>query len=347
MLIIIIIIGSIILILLLALFYLKNDAHFITRFLKENPTRSSLYIIRNEDVVISRNEKQLMPLASTVKLLIAYAYTINVSQHALSGKEQIDIDDVNRFYLPGTDANAHKNWLDEMERKTILHNNLIVLDEVVKGMIRYSSNANAEYLIDKLGIDSINKAISEASINDHTPIYPFVSSLIASQKPDKENLVSESWAIHERLKNNDNSFLESFKIPKLPDQKIWSDKLPASTTKDYCSFMHKINTGRLPDKNAADHLKEILAWPFDFNPINKKHFTSLGMKGGSTAFVVTETLFASDKSGTNTALAIFFNDLADWERIIINWNLNKFERNILLNEKFRIDVVKKLSIPKQ
>lgn len=109
--------------------------------------------------------------------------------------------------------------------------------------------------------------------------------------------------------------------------------------------MNKINTGKLPDKNATDHLKEILSWPFEFNPINKKHFSSLGMKGGSTAFVITEVLYATDNAGNNMAMAIFFNDLADWERIIINWNLNKFERNILLNEKFRSQVVKKLSPP--
>ena len=45
---------------------------------------------------------------------------------------------------------------------------------------------------------------------------------------------------------------------------------------------------------------------------------------------------------SNTALAVFFNDLKDWEKIIIDWNLSRFELKVLLDEKFKNAVKEKL-----
>ena len=45
------------------------------------------------------------------------------------------------------------------------------------------------------------------------------------------------------------------------------------------------------------------------------------------------------------AMAIFFNELKDWEKIILEWNLSKFELKVLLDEKFRNAVKEKLSGP--
>ena len=336
MLILVIIVASALLILLIALWLLKNDTRYITRFIKENPDRSSIYLIRNDKVILAHNENKLMPLASTVKIIIALEYANQVSKNVISKNETVDLTELNKFYLANTDAGAHNSWQKELEHKQLIRNNSVSLEEVVKGMIKFSSNANAEYLIAKLGKANINDAHKNEEL-EHTPIYPFVSSLIVcSEIPglSDSDCISKSWEYHERLKNGDGSLLQSFKIPKLPVQKIWSDKLPASTTKDYCILMNKINTETLGDKKVSQYLKEILGWPLE-NSLNQKHFTSFGIKGGSTAFVITEALYATDAAGTNTALAVFFNDLKDWEKIIIDWNLSKFELKVLFDEKFR------------
>ncbi len=168
-----IIVVSGILIFLIALWHLKNHPHYITEFINKNPNRSSIYLIRNDRVILAHNENKLMPLASTVKIIIALEYTNQVSKNAISKEEVVD------------------------------------------------------------------------------------------------------FALEKSL--------------------------------------------------------------------NQKHFTSFGIKGGSTAFIVTEALYVTDAAGNNTALAVFFNDLKDWERIIIDWNLSKFERSVLFDEKFRNMVTEKLS----
>jgi len=342
MLIAIIILAMIILIILSALLILKNDPGYIIDFLKKNPTRSSICIIRNDEVIISAGEKRLMPLASTVKIMIALAYTNQVSKGLLVNTEMIDLDKIKNFYLPGTDAGAHNSWLNELNQKELIQNNSVPLDEVVKGMIKFSSNANAEYLLSKIKKENIEASITEAGIVNHTAIYPFVSSLIVSAKhpgTTGQELIDKSWEYHEKIKQCDDQVVKSFKTPDLKVQKTWSDHLPASTTKDYCVLMNAVNTGKLFDKKAGLHVREILEWP----PINKSLFTSFGIKGGSTAFIVTEALYATDASGNSMALAIFFNDLKDWERIIIDWTLSKFEIKFILNEKFRNKVRKELS----
>ena len=343
MLIVGIIVASAILIVLIAFFRLKNHPPYITSFIKENPNRSSIYLIRNDKVILAHNENKLMPLASTVKIIIALEYANQVSKNVISKEEPIDLNELNKFYLPNTDAGAHNGWLKEVASKQLIQNNSVSLEEVVKGMIKFSSNANAEYMIAKLGKDNLDSCIKKEELN-HTPIYPFVSSLIVcSEFPglSGSDCILKSWEYHERLKNGESDLLQSFKIPKLPVQKIWSDKLPASTTKDYCTLMNKINTETLADKKVSQHLKEILGWPLE-NSQNQKHSASFGIKGGSTAFIVTEALYATDASGNTSALAVFFNDLKDWEKVIIDFNLTKFELKVLLDEKFRNAVKEKL-----
>ena len=343
MLALVIIVVSAILILVIALLLLKNDPQYITRLIKENPNRSSVYLIRNDKVVLAHNENKLMPLASTVKIIIALENAIQVSKNVILKNEVVGLNELTKFYLPDTDGGAHNSWLKEVKFKHLVRNNTVSLEEVVKGMIKFSSNANAEYLISKLGKENIDCCIKNENLN-HTPIYPFVSSLIlGSISPGLSDIdfISESWKIHERLKNGDSALLQLFKVPKLPFQKIWSDKLPASTTKEYCMLLNRINKETLPDKDVSHHLKKILGWPLQYS-VNQKHFTSFGIKGGSTAFIITEAFYATDAGGNNSALAVFFNDLKDSERIIIEWNLSKFELKVLLDEKFRNLVREKL-----
>lgn len=343
MLMFVVIVAVVLLSILIAFLHLRNYPPYITRFIIENPNRSSIYLIRNNEVILAHNENKLMPLASTVKIIIALEYANQVSRNVISKEETVDLNELNKFYLPGTDAGAHNSWLKELESKQLIQNNAVSLEEVVKGMIKFSSNANAEYMIAKLGKEDIDACIKKEELN-HTPIYPFVSSLIVcSEFPglSDSDCISKSWEYHERLKNGESDLLRSFKIPKLRVQKIWSDNLPASTTKDYCIVMNKINTETLTDKNVSQHLKEILGWPLE-NVRNKKHSTSFGIKGGSTAFIVTEALYATDASGNNSALAVFFNDLKDWEKVIIDWNLSRFELKIMFDEKFRNTIKEKL-----
>jgi D-alanyl-D-alanine carboxypeptidase len=65
-----------------------------------------------------------------------------------------------------------------------------------------------------------------------------------------------------------------------------------------------------------------------------------GAKGGSTAFVLTKALYATDKKGDKTEMAYFFNDLSIIENTRLQMSMNEFEVKILSNNDFREKVEK-------
>ena len=57
-----------------------------------------------------------------------------------------------------------------------------------------------------------------------------------------ENYIKRCFQIHEKWKAApDSSFKKSFVFPDMDLQKIWSDRLIGSTTKEYAAIVQKIN----------------------------------------------------------------------------------------------------------
>lgn len=107
-----IIIGS--LLLLVLLFFLlafllkrldsRKSAEHVLAFFKKNIDKTSLYLIHNDNVMIDYNSSSVMPLASTVKIIIAIAYAEGVHNHRIDEGLRIPLSDLQRFYVPGTDG---------------------------------------------------------------------------------------------------------------------------------------------------------------------------------------------------------------------------------------------------
>ena len=79
-------------------------------------------------------------------------------------------------------------------------------------------------------------------------------------------------------------------------QRAWSDRLPAATTTDYVAIVEKINSRTFFDKPTQQFLDEVMEGILA-NPANRQWLAHAGMKGGSTAFVLTKGLYATDKNG--------------------------------------------------
>lgn len=116
--------------------------------------------------------------------------------------------------------------------------------------------------------------------------------------------------IHNQLKNNAD-YKQKFRVEDLtiPMQKEWSNRLPASTTKEYLRIVGIINNRKIFDENTYHILAEILEKVME-NPASQTWLTHAGIKGGSTMFVLTKALYATLENGTRIELAYFFNDLA-------------------------------------
>ena len=93
------------------------------------------------------------------KIIIAVEFAKQVSEGKINRDEQISLQELEKYYVKNTDGGAHPDWLEDAKARELVENGQIALEEVAKGMIHYSSNANTTYLLDKLGIERVNDSL--------------------------------------------------------------------------------------------------------------------------------------------------------------------------------------------
>ncbi|MDQ0046859.1 beta-lactamase class A [Paenibacillus polymyxa] len=161
----------------------KKTEMDVLNFLKENPSKASLYMIKNGMEKICYNSEVKMPLASTVKVIIAIEFVRQVVTKILDEQELVPLEELNKFYIPGSDGNAHHNWIKSIRSNHKGVQGKITLLDITHGMLAYSSNANTEFLMAKMGLDKINENIMKLSLSSHDKIFFFICGIHVSLYP--------------------------------------------------------------------------------------------------------------------------------------------------------------------
>ena len=329
--------------------YMKSRPEALAKFIRDNPERSSVCVVQNDTVFVAGNADRVMPLASTVKIIIGIEYARQAAAARIDAAEMVDTAELDKYYIPDTDGGAHPDWMKEMRTKGLLKDGKVPLEEVAKGMIRYSSNANTEYLLEKLGLDSVNACITRLGLKAQEPLYPFVSALFIGQgltaaqikAMPADKYIAASNAIHEKLKT-DTAFKRSFKDISLEMQYVWSDRLPGGTTREYTGILHKINGRAFFSAAEQQHIDALMEGILE-SAANKAWLQHAGFKGGSTAFVLTMAMYATTKKGDKTELAYFFNGLTMWESVLLQAASNDFHLSLLGNKASRNKMIEILN----
>ncbi len=325
-------------------------ADSVLNFINTHRNQAALFVMQNDTLIAHLNEDKMMPLASTLKILVAIEFAKQAAKHDIDENELVPLKDLERYYLANTDGNAHPDWIAYEKSIGHIKDDSVVLLDVARGMIQFSSNANTEYLMDLLGLDEIQKNLELFKVEKHSKIYYIVTSLFMYQNPRKLNedkvikgikqLTEEAYCryiydIHKALKND--TILKSRFNPtdlSMKMQKVWSDRLPSSTTKEYVKICNALNNRAYFDEDTYAILSLILETAME-NPANKQWLSHLGMKGGSTAWVLTKATYATTKKGKRTELAYFFNDLSEADNEKLQGWMNEFELQIIAKPEFR------------
>ena len=327
----------------------KADSFF--NFINANKARASVYITRNDTVLAHLNENKLMPLASTVKIMIAVEFAQQSTHEMINENSYVRLGELEKYYIPDTDGGAHPAWLKYAENNKLLRGDSVRLVDVARGMIMFSSNANAEYLMDLLGFDNVKDNITLFKLKQHTAIYPLVGSLFLYQVPRKSSEAKlikslgslsdkkysmEAYDMHMQLKE-DSSFKSTFRPEQfsMKLQKLWSDRLPSSTTKEYVQIVRALNKREVLDEDAFFPIAEVLEFPMESKAFQSvfKHY---GVKGGSTGFVLTHVIYLTMKEdSTRMEMAVFFNNLTPQEEQKLEGWLNFFEAQVIFDDRFR------------
>jgi len=337
---------------------LRDNPEYVMNHLKNNPQTSSLYVAQNGEEIIGYQSDVVRPLASTVKIIIATEYAMQIEQGRLYKEDLVSLDELSRHYFAGTDGGMHEAWLEGMTTEGEIKNNEVTLHDVAKGMIVYSSNANTDYIIDLLGVSAINERAKALGLTRHEEVYPIVSALlipshIKTDGMNDEQLVqvlkelpmetyrSLAQKLSKELTEGTLDFGDATEDLSMDVQKVWSDRLVGATANDYGKLMATISNDQLPPA-ATEVLRDLLEWPMEFNEGNQDRFAHLGMKGGNTAFVLTQALYAETLEGDKTEIVLLTDDLSSWQMELIMRNFNSFVSKLIGDEDFRHNVQQQL-----
>ncbi|MGD6844375.1 serine hydrolase [Bacillus infantis] len=336
----------------------KDEPDYLIKFIKENKNKKdlSLFISHNKETLAKIHPDEPLPLASTMKFIVAIEYAKQAAAGKIDPEQQVSLKELETYYVPKTDGGAHEAWLSELK------GNSATLQQVAKGMIAYSSNANTDYLIGLLGLDQINSNLESLNLENHEPLYPLASSLFIPLKIMEENKLSKKEALanlkemplHE-YRNMANEIHRSWQsapptsenksqvLKKLDMdfQEIWSDRLPRSTAADYASLMEKLNSKSYFAEDVHTQLDPVLEQLME-DPRNQEWLLHAGQKGGSTAFVLTMAMYATDTNNNQTEIAFLSNNLSPKEQAKLSRNMNSFQLKLLKEEDFREKVRREL-----
>ena len=166
-------------------------------------------------------------------------------------------------------------------------------------------------------------SIKELELTSHDKFSSYTASLYMRGYVEKELNVPEDQSlemirnmsndeynkhvlqIHEWMK--DESEWKKRDIPLKVDmefQRIWSDRLVSANAKDYMSLMEKINSREYFPKSMQDEIDNVFK-----GTVENSKLEYAGQKGGSTAFVLTKSLYSTDKKGNKVEVVIMFNDI--------------------------------------
>ncbi len=333
--------------------YFNFEGDYVANFIAKNPDKSALYWVRNDSLIAEQNPDQKMPLASTVKIIIAAEFAEQVSAGKIDPQEKVPLTELSRFYIADTDGGAHPAWLQQIKKNGAANGTASLL-EIAKGMIRHSSNANTEYLMWRLGLAPINAELTELGLTKHDSLYPFVSALyVCSEENSAKGLKLMGMDLY---KKKAQEYFEVLKVDTTIKkefnrahataavQRVWSDRLPGSTVREYDGILQKIQSRTYFDSTAQSTLEKIMEWPMEAFDSNRKKYRHLGAKGGSTAFVLTYALYATDRKGDRTRLTFFFDDLTTVESTFLQATLSEFQQKVLsTDDKERQAILKTLS----
>lgn len=340
----------------------KDDSEYIVRFIKEHKEDKnvSIAIQYNQQHWVELNTKEPLPLASTVKIIVAIAYAQQAADGRINPQQQVDLKELETFYFPKTDGGAHEAWLAQLDLQDM---ESVPLSEVANGMITYSSNANTDYLMHILGLQYVNDVLTQLDVKEHEPLYPIVSAIyIPTQLMEEKSLtkketltairdmdmteyreramaIHEDWVEHPLTKEEK---AKTLKMLNMDFQKVWSDRLIRASTDNYISILEKLNSKNYFSEDVHKYLDPVMEQLMQ-NPNNQEWLTHAGQKGGSTAFVLTLAAYAEDKKGNQTEIAFFANDLNTMEQLKLSNSMNSFQLKFLTDEGFRIRLKKELS----
>jgi D-alanyl-D-alanine carboxypeptidase len=295
------------------------------------------------------NADQPYPLASTFKIVLLLGYAEQVASGALDPAETLPITALDAYYLPGTDGGAHPEFIKSLgEGRASLS-----LSEVVDGMMVYSSNAAADYILSRLsavdwdalyrrlGLDTLSQPHSYLGLylyitNHETGTYDLTSlgpeATLAEQIRLEQLFVNDlEWRNSAVLYANNFTNQAGLDVQK----DVTTNFGVRGSANDLARLMAVIYAD--DDDSLSPRARQItrqhLEWPMRVNPDNAKTFRTLAVKGGAWPSVLTSAWYAEPQDADPRVLVVLYREMPRdfWDAWFASFSQQMLEVNVLTN----------------
>lgn len=263
-----------------------------TGYLGEHAENIELHVDDGHGSVLEHRVDESAPTASAVKVVHLAAYAQAVASGELDPNEAVPIAEWERWYLPGTDGDAHSRALQRLGVSG--PDATVTLEQMVSAMIQESDNAVPDYLRDRLGDDALRAAAERGGWSDFE-VPTMLGSTIAILDPESNGDADSLQATAQRYADDPGYREEvgSLAIPEdfvLVNDRI--DETGAHGTASGLSSLHRsIATGEFGPGS------EIARAQLEWQPA-PPGTEGLGFKGGSLPGVLTEAMTMRRTDGT-------------------------------------------------
>jgi D-alanyl-D-alanine carboxypeptidase len=267
---------------------------------------------------LGRDAQRLVPLASTMKILILEEAAHEIASGRLHAGTAIPLSTVSATYLPGTDGGAHAHALAAARKRGWLRHNTLSMRHVLDAMIEFSDNAATDTVLRMVDPRALTRRAR--ALGQDVPLAPgglFLSwgvGVPALAHPARGAAYDRGvqqlalrLARDPRFRSRVLAGLRSGVFPSAADQARFSAELaPRGSVAAYAELMRRILTRR----DAADRLAaSVLGWPLRNSPSLKPSFSLLAQKGGDLPGVLTVVEGVALRGRPGFITALFFTGL--------------------------------------
>jgi D-alanyl-D-alanine carboxypeptidase len=334
-------------------------------FMLANPEKVGLaaYEVGREGEGVYLNADNPLPLASVVKVLHLVSYARAVQVGELDPDTVVPLAELERYYLPNSDLGSHPRAVAALvsEERVFGDPPAILLEDVPRMMIEFSSNAAADYLHMLLGQQRIEETAIALGFARQTAPCPFLGQFLLMGHRDEglapvTKLVQdlprysrEVMAVTEQY-SGDQEFRDEAggwqraNRPTIEAQQLFSEQLnPHGSAREYANLMAQIALNTLGPWEESVRIRRYLEWPTHFTE-NQERLAWLGYKGGSLPGVLTVVYYAQPWDTTQpVVVALFYHDLPletyrEWRRSLPHDELARW----LLRDRRAIPMIRDL-----
>jgi beta-lactamase class A len=283
------------------------------------------YELGQEGEGVYLNPDLPLPLASVVKLIHLVAYAEAVQNGELDPAQPVTLAELESFYLANSDLSAHPNAVAALRAEGRVFGDppSVVLGDVPRMMMQYSSNAATDYLHLLLGQERLEATIVALGMTSHTAPCPFLGQFllmsegeaaVANYLDDPERYATGVMAATLAFSSNDATAPRGWRgpsrRPEISAQEVYSELFNAhGSARDYAALMARISDNQFGPWEQNVRIRSYLEWPTAF-PANQPALAWLGYKAGSLPGLLTVTYYAQPWNRARpVVVSLFFHDL--------------------------------------